>query len=1363
MPYTRYLYGCKPAVLLLVLCFVLMYNIARATPLAKVSAVDGATADSNVRFAGHVGGGSEAVYVTGSKAYVGEGPSLVILDITDPAKLIVLGKTAPGPGFITDVMVVGQYAYMVDSFGDLRIVDVTDPAQPRTVGLADTPGYSNGVYVLGALAFLANGFDGLRVVNVANPLAPSEVGAYDTPGIAYGVVAVGNFAFVADGSSGLRIINVATPTTPSEAGFYDTPDDARGLDVANNIAYVADGDSGLQIINVTNPTAPTFLGAQDSPFYGLGAAAAGNLVYLADGAEGLRVINVANPAAPSEVGFFKTEAYAYSVFAVGSTAYIGHSGPGVRIVDVSQPNLPHEIGYYHRPGTPLDVFVKDNLAYLADGSAGLRIVNLNPLSNAYETGYIDTPYHADRVYVSGNIAYVADLAGGLRIVNVANPAAPVEIGAYASTVNGVFVAGNLAYVASSSEGLVLLDVTNPASPVKVGAINPSGTEENVQVIGTRAYLADGGSGLRIIDVANPASPTELGFYDTPGYAHDVVIVNNIAYIANGDDGIFIVNVSNPAAPQLLGALDTQGSALDIAVANNVAYVADYTNNVRVIDIANPAALKEVGFYEMPGDAWGVFAQDNTFYVAASGGGLFVLRYPACYKLTPRFTGSGALPTTNPNRSAGCQPGEYLPGTLVTLIADPAPTWRVAGWVGTNNDNSTNVNNLVTMPGADHAVTVNYAPTCYLLTLNHSGAGADPTSIPPASPGCTTGQYVAGATITLLAAPNTGQVVGSWSGTTNNASTTVTNTVTMPGADHASSVTYIPACYALTLSHSGLGSDPMATPANSSGCPAGRYHFNETITLSGATPDQGWQIGSWSGTTNNASTATSNSVLLSASDQQASVNYSEIPIAGPGDNYESDNSCTRSRTLAADGSETQVHTFHAPGDADWVRLTTQMGVTYRIEVQVPVSSTADVNLEVYAHCEDAPVAEWKESFSPGARLDVPAPANGQIYVRLTNQEAASAGNGVSYQLSARALSAETTNRALIILAGRLKGADNLQKNIHNVTNAVYTLFQRNGYSDDNIQYLATDATLPGRDDSATKENLRIAITQWAKGKINSGGVLTLYLMDHGSPEIFYIDDVINERLAPTELDGWLSELETALPGVKINVIMEACQSGSFITLPGSLSKRNRVIITSTNDVNDAKASKDGAYFSDHLLTWLHQGYNLLVAFDEAKAVVSEVFTLQQAQLDANGNGIPNELSDGAIAASRSFAYAGTFGSDDWPPHIFSVQGPITIANFKGVIQADVRDNQKVRQVWAVVYPPDYTPPPTGQSLQAETLPTFLLTPVDNGNLYAGEFTGFTQVGRYHLVVQAEDQDGLVARPVVIEVNAGSRVFLPMVRR
>jgi hypothetical protein len=391
-----------------------------------------------------------------------------------------------------------------------------------------------------------------------------------------------------------------------------------------------------------------------------------------------------------------------------------------------------------------------------------------------------------------------------------------------------------------------------------------------------------------------------------------------------------------------------------------------------------------------------------------------------------------------------------------------------------------------------------------------------------------------------------------------------------------------------------------------------------------------------------------------------------------------------------------------------------------------------------------------------------PASGQVYVRLANQDANVAGNQVRYTVSVRLLDPGAGNRALILVAGRLKGTDSLQKNIHNVTNAVYKLFQANGYSDDNIWYLATDATLPGYDAAVSKESLRTAITTWAKDKVGSDGVLTLYLMDHGSPDTFYLDELSGQRLTPDDLNTWLTALETAAPTVKINVFIEACQSGSFIVKPGSISKAGRVVITSSNDESDAKASKDGAYFSDHLLTWLHQGYNLSVAFDEASSVARTIFSLQGAMLDADGDSVPNEFTDSNTAAKRSFAYAGTLGSE-WPPHIFSVQPPAAISNFRGVLVADVRDNVQVRQVWAIVYPPDYTAPPTGQELQAETLPTFLLTPLDNGNRYAGEFTGFTQAGVYRIVVQAEDNDGLVARPVVIEVRTGRQVFLPLVKR
>jgi len=83
------------------------------------------------------------------------------------------------------------------------------------------------------------------------------------------------------------------------------------------------------------------------------------------------------------------------------------------------------------------------------------------------------------------------------------------------------------------------------------------------------------------------------------------------------------------------------------------------------------------------------------------------------------------------------------------------------------------------------------------------------------------------------------------------------------------------CYALTLGHGGSGSDPAASPANSTGCSAGQYVAGQVITLT-ASPAAGWQVSGWSGTSNDASTSTSNSLTMPASATAASVTYTEIP-------------------------------------------------------------------------------------------------------------------------------------------------------------------------------------------------------------------------------------------------------------------------------------------------------------------------------------------------------------------------------------------------------------------------------------------------------------------------------------------------------
>jgi len=52
---------------------------------------------------------------------------------------------------------------------------------------------------------------------------------------------------------------------------------------------------------------------------------------------------------------------------------------------------------------------------------------------------------------------------------------------------------------------------------------------------------------------------------------------------------------------------------------------------------------------------------------------------------------------------------------------------------------------------------------------------------------------------------------------------------------------------------------------------------------------------------------------------------------------------------------------------------------------------------------------------------------------------------------------------------------------------------------------------------------------------------------------------------------------------------------------------------------------------------------------------------------------------------------------------------------------------------------------------------------NSNRYRATDSGFTQTGLYRIVVQAESRNGQSARPVVVEVRTGWRVFLPALAR
>ncbi len=500
------------------------------------------------------------------------------------------------------------------------------------------------------------------------------------------------------------------------------------------------------------------------------------------------------------------------------------------------------------------------------------------------------------------------------------------------------------------------------------------------------------------------------------------------------------------------------------------------------------------------------------------------------------------------------------------------------------------------------------------------------------------------------------------------------------------------------------------------------------------------------------------ITLTASNREgAAVVTHTISIASPAtaDAFEVDDTCPQARDIATDGS-TQLRTFHTTENVDWVTFEAVAGTTYVIEATTPVGSSADVSLELYDACDGAKQDGQDPVFSPDVSLTFDAPANTPLYLRLEDVGAVIGDEGAAYYLSVRALSQAADPGAVVLVAGKRKNNDPLQPNIYNVTNDVYRLFLANGYTSERIYYLAADTGLDADGDGmsdvdalSTKGHLEEAITQWGASRVDENHPFTLYLMDHGAYDLFYLNLLSGapETVTPLELTGWLDQLEAAAPGVKVNVILEACHSGSFINeSPQMLSKPGRVVVASTGAYPVAYASQNGAMFSDAFVAALGRGMSLNSSFAEARWTLQQAHPDQTPWLDDNGNGIPNEVEDGREAAKRGFAYAGTFSDLQWPPYILEA----LVRQADGIIKAQVQaqEGNAVSTTWALVYSPSYEPPPPGEDMVRDeddpNVDKVALQDPDEDGIYIA-FHGFVEPGTYRVVIYAIDDRGLSARP------------------
>ncbi|MBK9095446.1 MAG: hypothetical protein IPM84_22360 [Anaerolineae bacterium] len=134
-----------------------------------------------IELVGQIGGFIRAVEAQGGYAYVGVGPRLLILNVSNPSHPVLVGQSPVLPTFVKSVSVVGDFAYVTKGYGGLHIIDVSDPANPTLRGAYDTPGPACGISVVGSLAYVADGGAACRSLTSATRPTPCSAAVMTRP------------------------------------------------------------------------------------------------------------------------------------------------------------------------------------------------------------------------------------------------------------------------------------------------------------------------------------------------------------------------------------------------------------------------------------------------------------------------------------------------------------------------------------------------------------------------------------------------------------------------------------------------------------------------------------------------------------------------------------------------------------------------------------------------------------------------------------------------------------------------------------------------------------------------------------------------------------------------------------------------------------------------------------------------------------------------------------------------------------------------------------------------------------------------------------------------------------------------------
>ncbi|MCL4872227.1 MAG: hypothetical protein KJ063_24980 [Anaerolineae bacterium] len=602
-----------------------------------------------------IGGEITAVEVKSDVAFLGIGPRLVALDVTDPSRPQVMGQSDVLPGVVQDFVLVGELAFVTTGENGFWVIDISNPHTPQVVSFKPQSAKAQQIAYQDAHLFVLGMKEGealeneLVIYSIANPENVVEINRLTLPfRYFYGdmILEDESIYLVDNYSEKLYVVDIAQLEQPLLMNTIAVTDNVAKT-LSNKTLYtlengelhifdISDSQRTVEIAQIDNLIEDYWQIEKMMVRENLLFVSAWYCDQIPCGAT-LFVFNISEPGQAKEIAPLVLDSGLVDTHVINDRLYAATIS---QLLITKRPEW-HQLGHlrdYITYGAIDRLTVADERLYVVNSfGRGIGIFSLEQPTQPVKAGAYTGAF--DEITAGNNQIYPsAGWGEGLHQVDVQHPGLPKRISIWGEddSVDGPPVLETGRLYALLNGYLAVLDVTDPGKMILLNDLAPSpqgyGPHRYISVSDNIVY-ALGHQGIYLLDASDPTAVVEIGFIPeeddmcalTAGDGY-VFVYSATPYCSQYDvegSHLTIYDTSNLAAIQVVGRLEINSPVETMLLKDDNLYLVG--GDLRVVDISQPDSPQIIGSFPTPGQAHAVAAFADLIYVADGAGGLLVLR------------------------------------------------------------------------------------------------------------------------------------------------------------------------------------------------------------------------------------------------------------------------------------------------------------------------------------------------------------------------------------------------------------------------------------------------------------------------------------------------------------------------------------------------------------------------------------------------------------------------------------------------------------------------------------------------------------------------------------------------------------------